>query len=106
MEKELGFLSRHIGLKNSDISLMLNSLGLDSLDQLIKKVIPRNIYSPTTKKLLDKTLSETEAIHKLKEYSEKNLLFKSYIGMGYYGTIVPNVIKRNILLQTFEQLRS
>ena len=97
MEKELGFLSRHIGLKNSDVSLMLNSLGLDSLDQLIKKVIPRNIYSPTTKKLLDKTLSETEAIHKLKEYSEKNLLFKSYIGMGYYGTIVPNVIKRNIL---------
>ena len=97
MEKDTGFLSRHVGINKSDIKLMLKSLGLESLDQLIEKIIPPNIFSPIRENLIDITLSETEALHKLEEYSEKNLLFKSYIGMGYYGTIVPNVIKRNIL---------
>ena len=97
MEKETGFLSRHVGINKSDLKIMLKSLGLESLDQLIEKVIPPNIFSPIREKLIDITLSETGALHKLEEYSEKNLLFKSYIGMGYYGTIVPNVIKRNIL---------
>ena len=97
MEKDTGFLSRHVGINKSDIKLMFKSLGLESLDQLIEKIIPPNIFSPIRENLIDITLSETEALHKLEEYSEKNLLFKSYIGMGYYGTIVPNVIKRNIL---------
>ena len=77
MEKDTGFLSRHVGINKSDIKLMLKSLGLESLDQLIEKIIPPNIFSPIRENLIDITLSETEALHKLEEYSEKNLLFKS-----------------------------
>ena len=97
IENETEFLSRHIGLNKSDIKTMLNSLGIKSLDELIEKVIPENIFSPMSENLIEKSLSEKEVIAELKEYSNENLLYKSYIGMGYYGTLVPNVIKRNIL---------
>ena len=91
------FLDRHIGLQKGDIETMLDSIGLDSLDQLIKKVIPNNILSPINNDLIEKTLSEIGALEKLKEYANINSVFKSFIGMGYYGTFLPNVIKRNIL---------
>ena len=91
------FLNRHIGLKESDIKEMLEKLEIESLDHLIEKVIPQNILSLTTENLLEKDLSEIEALSRLKEYSKKNVLFKSFIGMGYYGTLIPTVIKRNIL---------
>ena len=97
IENETEFLSRHIGLNNSDIKLMLKSFGIRSLDELIEKVIPENIFSPLSENLIEKNLSEKEALDKLIEYSNENLLYKSYIGMGYYGTLVPSVIKRNIL---------
>ena len=76
---------------------MLKHLSIKSLDDLIEKVIPENILSPITESLLKKDLSETETLARLKEYSKENKLYKSFIGMGYYGTLVPNVIKRNIL---------
>jgi len=91
------FLNRHIGLNNPDIENMLKCIDIKSLDHLIKKVIPKNIQSPITENLLEKELSEIEALTQLKKYSKKNKLYKSFIGMGYYGTLVPNVIKRNIL---------
>ena len=91
------FLNRHVGLNNSDIKKMLKRLDIKSLDDLIKKVIPKNILSPMSENLLKKDLSEIEALSQLKKYSKKNKLYKSFIGMGYYGTLVPNVIKRNIL---------
>ena len=97
IENETEFLSRHIGLNKSDIKTMLNSLGMKSLDELIEKVIPENILSIMSENLIEKSLSENEVISELKEYSNENLLYKSYIGMGYYGTLVPNIIKRNIL---------
>ena len=91
------FINRHVGLNESDISKMLERLKVNSLDDLIQKVIPKNILSPTTEALLKKDLSETEALARLKKYSKKNKLYKSFIGMGYYGTLVPSVIMRNIL---------
>ena len=97
IENETEFLSRHIGLNNSDIKLMLKSFGVRSLDELIEKVIPEKIFSPLSENLIEKNLSEKEALDKLIEYSNENLLYKSYLGMGYYGTLVPSVIKRNIL---------
>ena len=64
--------------------------------QLIERVIPSNILSKIDEDLVDVNLSEDEVLFKLKDYANKNTLYKSFIGMGYYGTIIPNVIKRNI----------
>ena len=71
-------------------------MSLNTVDDLIKKVIPKNIFSKIEENLTDVNLSEEEVLLKLKDYANENMLYKSFIGMGYYGTIVPNVIKRNI----------
>ena len=90
------FKKRHIGPRKSQYKKMLSKLKLNSLEDLTKSIIPENILN---KKLdtLPKYLSESEALKKLKRFTKKNKQFKSYIGQGYYGTIVPGVIKRNIL---------
>ena len=93
---ETSFLHRHIGIKDSEINEMLEQINVNSIDELIKRVIPKNIYSPLNSDLLKSDLSENEVLNKLQEYSNKNSVFKSFIGMGYHGTIVPNIIKRNI----------
>ena len=93
---EKSFLHRHLGVKDSEINEMLEPMSVNSIDELIKRVIPKNIYSPLNNDLLKSSLSEIEVLNKLQEYSNKNSVFKSFIGMGYYGTIVPNIIKRNI----------
>ena len=95
-QTEISFLKRHIGLNSTDVDEMLNIMDLHSIDELIEKVIPKDVYSQLDHNLIEKNLSETEVLDKLKEYSNNNLVFKSFIGMGYHGTIVPNVIKRNI----------
>ena len=95
-QDEISFLKRHLGVNSSDVDEMLNIMNLNSIDELIEKVIPRDIYSPLDCNLIETNLSETEVLDKLREYSNNNIFFKSFIGMGYYGTIVPNVIKRNI----------
>ena len=94
---EKSFLHRHLGVKDSEINEMLEPMSVNSIDELIKRVIPKNIYSPLNNDLLKSSLSEIEVLNKLQEYSNKNSVFKSFIGMGYYGTIVPNIIKRNIV---------
>ena len=91
------FIERHIGPNKSEIKSMLKFLGFNSLDKFIEEVIPQSIYTPIKENLIEKALSETETLNQLKEYSKKNKLYKSYIGMGYSGTLIPNVIKRNIL---------
>ena len=90
------FLSRHIGPQDKDIKSMLDYLGFDSLNDLVQSVIPDNILSQYQSKI-PQALSETEAIDQLGKYSKNNNIFKSLIGMGYYGTITPSVIRRNIL---------
>lgn len=90
------FVHRHIGSREEEINEMLQSLGLNSLDELVKKTIPSNI-------LLNRELNigpergESEFLNELKQVVSENKILKSFIGMGYYGTILPNVIKRNIL---------
>jgi glycine dehydrogenase len=90
------FVNRHIGPGNDDITEMVSDLGLSSLDELIDKTVPQGIRLP--KKLnLRKPQTEFEFSRELKEIAKKNKIFKSYIGMGYYPTITPAVIQRNIL---------
>jgi glycine dehydrogenase len=90
------YLYRHIGPRESDIQSMLGFLGLKTLDDLIGKTVPQNIR--LNKKLdISEPLNENEFLRRVREISFKNQLFKSYIGMGFYDTVIPSVIKRNIL---------
>ena len=90
------FFERHIGINNNDIKEMLNVIGLNSLDELIDKTIPQNIKLNKDVEL-DLPLTEMELLEELKSIASKNKLYKNYIGQGYNTTILPSVIKRNIL---------
>ena len=90
------FVRRHIGPAPADISSMLKELGHSDLSDFSNSIIPQSIIN-TNPLDIPKALSESEAISKLKQTSEKNKLFKNYLGHGYYGTITPGVIKRNVL---------
>ena len=89
------FATRHIGPDENETTEMLDAIGIDSLDELIDKTIPKGIRLP--KKLeIGEPLSESEYLKKLKKIADKNKVFKSYIGQGYYDTITPSVILRNL----------
>jgi glycine dehydrogenase len=75
---------------------MLESIGFDSLESLVKSTIPSNILSPRPLDL-QPPMSESEALSTIRAMADKNRVMKSYIGMGYYDTIVPGVILRNVL---------
>ena len=90
------FIGRHIGPSDNDEKKMLETVGAKSLNDLIKKTVPENILLKNDLKI-DKPLSENDALKKLKAISKKNEYFRNFIGMGYYNTITPNVILRNIL---------
>ena len=90
------FVKRHLGSSDAHIQAMLSELGLTSLDELSTTVVPENILTKKSSNFLPKK-SEPETINQLQNFARMNSVFRSYIGMGYYGTIVPAVIKRNIL---------
>jgi len=90
------FVNRHIGPTNADIESMLKTVGLKNLDELIQKTIPQNIHF--TKDLdLPLGMEEHEVLAYAWSLAQKNKIFKNFIGLGYYGTVTPNVILRNIL---------
>jgi len=90
------FVDRHIGPNNYDITQMLETIGLNSIEQLINRSVPESIRSKEKLNIGD-GVSEKTLIEKLKIIAEKNVMMKSYIGMGYYNCITPPVIQRNIL---------
>lgn len=94
-EKET-FAHRHNGNNAAAITEMLSAIKADSVDQLIDETIPDNIRLQE-KMNLPKAKSEVDFLTSFKKLASKNKIFKSYIGMGYYDTHVPNVIQRNIL---------
>ena len=90
------FTDRHNGLKQSDINKMLVKIGVDSIDQLIDQTIPSKIR--LNKSLdLPEALSESRFLDHMYDLAKKNKNYRSYIGMGYFNTILPAVIQRNIL---------
>lgn len=95
-QKLSSFVPRHIGPNSDDIQLMLKVLGFPSLDALIDKTVPQTIRLKQPLKLPEAE-SEYAALVSLKKVAKKNQVFRSYIGMGYYDTITPPVIGRNIL---------
>ena len=90
------FQKRHIGLKEEDQKVMLEKIGLSSVEDLIKKTIPPSIRL-ANRLNIPKGLSEYEYQQHIKNLGAKNKIFRSYMGMGYYNTILPGVIQRNIL---------
>ncbi len=90
------FVIRHIGPRESEISKMCKKIGVSSIDELINKTVPQNIRLKKSLNLPD-GISEHEYLNALKKLASKNKIFKTYIGKGYYGTITPSVILRNIL---------
>ena len=89
------FLKRHIGITPDELKSMLKTIGTDSLDTLIDETVPAGIRMK--KKLnLPEALSEYEYLKTLQSIASKNKLFRSFIGQGYYNTITPSVIARNI----------
>ncbi|MEL0454851.1 aminomethyl-transferring glycine dehydrogenase [Flavobacteriaceae bacterium SZ-1-7] len=90
------FALRHLGPREDDQKLMLNTLGLDSLDQLIYETIPDDIRLKNSLNL-DEPMTEHEYLLHIHELSKKNKAYKTYIGLGYHPTIMPAVIQRNIL---------
>ena len=90
------FESRHIGANEIDIKKMLNTIGLNSVDELIHQTIPNSILKNSPLKIGD-AITENDYLIKIKEIADLNKNFDNYIGQGYYGTLTPSVIKRNIL---------
>ncbi|MDB4033346.1 aminomethyl-transferring glycine dehydrogenase [Flavobacteriaceae bacterium] len=90
------FALRHIGIQEEEQAQMLKTVGVENLDQLILETIPADIR---LKKALDlaPAMSEHEYLSHIEILSQKNKVFKTYIGQGYHQSITPSVIKRNIL---------
>ena len=89
------FISRHIGPSEAEQTQMLNDLGLSSMDELVRQIVPDSILLRGDNKLPD-GCSEQEALTELKELAGRNKVKRSLIGQGYYGTITPPVILRNV----------
>ena len=90
------FSNRHIGPSESEKSEMLKSIGASSIASLIEKTIPANIRLNSELDIAD-AMSEAEYLKHITELGNKNNVLKSFIGLGYYETIVPSVILRNVL---------
>src|SRR2546427_8047725 len=90
------FSRRHIGPSPEDVSEMLSTIGVSDIDELISQTVPGAIRQAAPL-ALPPGISESEALQKLRIIADKNKVFTSLIGQGYYGTILPPVIQRNIL---------
>lgn len=90
------FTQRHVGPNAEQEQAMLESLGLDSLDELIEQAVPASIRLDDALAMAE-GVSETQALAELQGLARRNKLHRSFIGMGYYDTHVPGVILRNVL---------
>ncbi len=90
------FAHRHIGPNQSARAAMLAELGFENLDELADATVPSNIRLDRPVNLPD-AKSESEALEELRVLARKNTVTRSFLGAGYYGTVTPPVIQRNIL---------
>ena len=89
------FVNRHIGPNAAEVREMLRVCGFESLDQLVEATVPKSIR---LERALDLPAARSEygLLNEMRELAAKNQVFKSYIGMGYYDTVTPAVILRNV----------
>ena len=88
--------SRHLGLNEAEQKHMLQTIGVNSIDELIAQTMPSDILMPEPLDL-DEPLTEQEHLNTMHQMAAKNKIYRSYIGRGWYGSITPAVIQRNIL---------
>ncbi|WP_333681372.1 aminomethyl-transferring glycine dehydrogenase [Dyella sp.] len=96
LEHHDAFIERHIGPNDAEIAQMLSAIGYDSLEAMTDAIVPDQIKSQAPL-ALPASITEEEALAKIRAIARKNKVFKNFIGQGYYGTLTPNVILRNIL---------
>ena len=96
LEQGDDFIRRHLGPCANELPALLAAIGVDSLDTLIQQTVPAGIRLPAPLALGEPT-PEHVALARLKAIAGKNVIKKSLIGMGYYDTITPKVIQRNVL---------
>ena len=96
LEHHAAFIERHIGPNDAEIAAMLEVVGHASLEAMTDAIVPASIKSAAPLALPEPT-TEVEALAQIRAIAAKNKVFRSFIGQGYYGTHVPNVILRNIL---------
>src|SRR5690606_33758244 len=89
------FEERHIGPSADETADMLDALGLESLAQLMDETVPAQIRATNPLRLPD-AWTEAAYLQRMRAVADKNRVFKSYIGQGYYDIIVPGVIQRNV----------
>jgi glycine dehydrogenase len=90
------FARRHIGPRDADVAAMLATLGLGSLEELVAETVPESIVRAALLEL-PAARGERQALADLRARAAKNDVFRSFIGMGYHGTVTPGVIQRNVL---------
>lgn len=96
LENHGAFIERHIGPNDAEIADMLAVVGHGTLDALTDAIVPGAIKSPAPL-ALPAAVTEEEALAKIRALADRNQVFRSFIGQGYYGTLTPNVILRNVL---------
>ena len=104
LEHHHAFVERHIGPNDAEVAHMLRAVGHDSLESMTDAIVPASIQpdaaldpAASPGLALPGSLTEVEALAKIRAIAQKNDVFRSFIGQGYYGTHTPNVILRNIL---------
>ncbi|MAY41621.1 MAG: glycine dehydrogenase (aminomethyl-transferring) [Oceanospirillaceae bacterium] len=96
LQQTTDFTRRHIGPDADQTKAMLSSLGLGSMDELITQTVPDSIRLDDALDMND-SMTEADALAYIKQLANMNVVNKSYIGMGYSNTLVPNVILRNVM---------
>ncbi|HEU4774074.1 MAG TPA: aminomethyl-transferring glycine dehydrogenase [Lysobacter sp.] len=96
LEHHDAFVERHIGPNDAEVAQMLRVVGHESLESFTDAIVPESIrtHDPLT---LPEAVTEVDALAQIREIADRNQVFRSFIGQGYYGTHTPNVILRNIL---------
>ncbi|MBB3228963.1 glycine dehydrogenase [Luteibacter sp. Sphag1AF] len=96
LENHDAFVERHIGPNDAEIADMLHVVGQASLESLTDAIVPASIKSPAPL-ALPESITEVDALARIRAIANRNTVFRSFIGQGYYGTHTPNVILRNVL---------
>ena len=96
LEQNEAFITRHIGPNAEQTQAMLTDIGASSVDALIDEIVPSDIRLPTLPNI-EESKTEVKALSDLKQIAALNKVNTSYIGLGYYPTLTPNVILRNVL---------
>jgi glycine dehydrogenase len=96
LEQTQDFIRRHIGPNAEQTQAMLNDIGVESVDALINEIVPSDIRLSALP-AIEESKTEAQALSDLKAVASLNKVNDTYIGLGYYGTLTPNVILRNVL---------